>query len=107
MEPSVEHSQRQVIGSLLMDPNLCVEFGRSLQPENFTGDYQRILVAMNGLFGDYSDVDSLRLCDRLKTSGFENAPSLLAEIVNECRTPCDFHVHVDFVNAAAAVRSLT
>lgn len=70
LPPQNLDAEKAVLGSLLIDPNLCDEVALILRPDDFYADaHRKIYGQMLGMHDEGGRIDAMLLVERLKTAG--------------------------------------
>jgi replicative DNA helicase len=110
MPPHNLDAERGVLGSLLLDPNLCDDVILLIKPEDFYADANRKLFAhMVTMHSEGKRIDALLLVDRLKREGDLEAvggAEYLADIARSVPVAAHAVYYAGLVREKATLRSL-
>ncbi|MCA9101307.1 MAG: replicative DNA helicase [Pirellulales bacterium] len=108
--PKCVAEERAVLGSLLLDPELCDEISLILRPDDFFSDTHRaIYTEMLELGNDGIQIDAVLLADRLKKKELLEhigGVAYLAELANEVPLTAHASYYARLVSDSATLRQL-
>ena len=101
MPPSSLASEREVIGSILIDPRIVDDVAETLKPDDFYCDAHQVIFAhLRGMGQAEAGIDAELLLDRLRTSGdFERVggSAYLAEVITSVAVSAHWRYHAAIV----------
>jgi replicative DNA helicase len=108
--PKCVEEERAVLGSLLLDPELCDEIALILRPGDFFADtHQAIYTQMIELSNEGIRIDAVLLADRLKKRGqleHIGGVAYLAELANEVPLTAHASYYARLVSESSTLRQL-
>jgi replicative DNA helicase len=103
-------AERGVLGSLLIDPNLCDDVALILRPDDFYADAnQKLYAHLLAMHGEGGRIDATLLLERLRTGGDMEAvggAAYLAEVVHSVPYAANAVFYAEIVRAKATLRAL-
>ncbi len=103
-------AEKGVLGSLLLDPNLCDDVALVLRPDDFYADAnQKLYGHLLAMHDDGSRIDTTLLMERLRGGGDLEAiggPAYLAEVVHSVPYAANAVYYAEIVRAKATLRAL-
>ncbi|MCE5303901.1 MAG: replicative DNA helicase [Planctomycetaceae bacterium] len=103
-------AERGVLGSLLLDPNLCDDIAMILRPEDFYADAnQKLYAQLLAMRDEGKRIDATLLLERLQAGGDLEAvggAAYLAEVVHSVPYAANAVYYAEIVQAKATLRSL-
>ncbi|MCE5303003.1 MAG: replicative DNA helicase [Planctomycetaceae bacterium] len=103
-------AERGVLGSLLLDPNLCDDVALILRPDDFYADAnQRLYTHLLAMHDEGGRIDATLLVERLQAGGDLEAvggAAYLAEVVHSVPYAANAVYYAEIVQAKATLRSL-
>ncbi len=110
LPPQNLDAERGVLGSLLLDPELCDEVALMLRPGDFYADaHQKLFHHIMEMHGGGGRVDATLLLERLRQSGDLEAiggTAFLAEVVQSVAVAAHATYYAEIVRDKATLRSL-
>ncbi|MDY0166228.1 MAG: replicative DNA helicase [Thermoguttaceae bacterium] len=110
MPPHSLEAERGVLGSLLIDPELCDEVALILQPDDFYAEANAKLYAhMTAMHSAGGRIDAMLLRERLKQQGDLEAvggSAYLAEVINSVPVAAHAVYYANIVRDKATLRAL-
>ena len=110
LPPQSLEAEKGVIGSVLLDPNLCDDVALILRPDDFYGDAnRRLFTHLLAMHDEGGRIDTTLLVERLKQAGdYEvvGGPAYLAEIVQSVAVPAHAEYYARIVRDKGTLRSL-
>jgi len=110
LPPQNLDAEKGVLGSILLDPNLCDDVVMILQPEDFYAEAnQKLFRHMVEMHGKGGRIDAVLLVERLKQAGDLEAvggAAYVAEILNSVAVAAHAVYYAEIVRDKALLRSL-
>ena len=110
LPPHNLEAEKGVLGSLLLDPNLCDDVALILRPEDFHADAnQRLYAHLLAMHDEGSGIDATLLLERLRGAGDLEAigdTAYLAEVVHSVPYAANAVYYAEIVRAKATLRAL-
>jgi replicative DNA helicase len=103
-------AERGVLGSMLLDPNLCDDVALILRPDDFYADAnQKLYAHLLAMHDEGSRIDATLLLERLSTAGDLEAiggAGYLAEVLHSVPYAANAVYYAEIVRAKATLRAL-
>ena len=110
LPPQNLDAEQGVLGSLLLDPELCDEIALMLRPSDFYADaHQKLYHHIMEMHGEGGRVDATLLIERLRQAGDLEAiggTAFLAEVLNAVAVAAHAAYYAEIVRDKATLRSL-
>ncbi len=110
MPPQNLDAERGVVGSLLLDPNLCDDVALILRPDDFYADAnQKLYAHLLAMHDEGKRIDATLLLERLDTSGdleLVGGAAYLAEVVHSVPHAANAVYYAEIVRDKATLRAL-
>ena len=110
LPPQDLEAEKSVLGSLLLDPDLCDDVALIVRPEDFYADAnQKLYAHVLAMHDEGSRVDTVLLVDRLKREGDLEAAggsAYLAEVLQSVAVPAHAVYYARILRDKATLRSL-
>jgi replicative DNA helicase len=110
LPPQSLEAEKGVLGSLLLDPNLCDDVALVVRPDDFYGDaHRRIYTHLLAMHEGGGRIDTTLLVERLKQAGdYEmiGGHAYIAEVINSVAVPAHAEYYAKIVRDKSTLRSL-
>jgi replicative DNA helicase len=110
LPPHNLEAERGVLGSVLLDPNLCDDVALILRPDDFYADAnQKLYAHLMAMHDEGSRIDTTLLLERLRGAGdleVIGGTAYLAEVVHSVPYAANAVYYADIVRAKATLRAL-
>jgi replicative DNA helicase len=110
LPPHSAEAELGVLGSILLDPEMCDEVALVLRPEDFYADAnQKLFAHLLAMHNDGLRIDATLLIERLKTHGdfdFIGGPAYLIEVADAVPHAANAVRYAEIVRDKATLRSL-
>lgn len=110
LPPQNLDAEKGVLGSLLLDPNLCDDVALILRPDDFYADAnQKLYAHLLAMHDDGSRIDATLLLERLRTGGdleIIGGPAYLAEVLHSVPYAANAAYYAEIVRNKATLRAL-